>query len=159
MSSFPGRKEQILDRLSFEAFYQGELGSLKATSGDNWQAVCPFHEDTNPSLSVNFKTGLFMCFACGAQGDVFKFYQDRHGCDFKEALAALGRQAGVDLKDHRLEACATGIPGHLSEIDLDGWEGYDHVIDNDGSLENLKWCIEAVLAIEADKAELAKAAG
>jgi dephospho-CoA kinase len=63
----------------------------------------------------------------------------------------------------RLAAGATGMPGHVSEVDLDGWEGWDvgqgnHVIDNNGTMENLKWCIEAVLAIEADKAELAKAA-
>jgi len=93
----PDFKTQILDRLSFESFYQGELPQLKATSGGNHQALCPFHEDKNPSLSVNFKTGLFKCFACEAQGDVFEFYMRRHGCDFKEALAALGRQAGVDL--------------------------------------------------------------
>jgi hypothetical protein len=28
----------------------------------------------------------------------------------------------------------TGIPGHVSETDLDGWEGWDHVIENDGTL-------------------------
>lgn len=106
MSSFQSRKEQILDRLSFEGFYRGELMNLKATSGDNWQAVCPFHEDTNPSLSVNFKTGLYKCFACSARGDVFRFYQERHGCDFKAALEALGRQAGVEE--------APAPPHHLS---------------------------------------------
>jgi putative DNA primase/helicase len=94
--SHPDRKTQILERLGFESFYQGELPNLKATSGGNYQALCPFHEDKNPSLSVNFKTGLFKCFACEAQGDVFEFYMRRHGCDFKEALDALGRQAGVD---------------------------------------------------------------
>ncbi|MCL4502029.1 MAG: phage/plasmid primase, P4 family [Deltaproteobacteria bacterium] len=93
----PDHKAQILDRLSFESFYQGELQQLKPTSGGNFQALCPFHEDKNPSLSVNLKTGLFKCFACDEQGDVFQFYQRRHGCDFKEALAALGRLAGVDL--------------------------------------------------------------
>jgi len=81
------QKTQILDRLSFEDFYQNELQNLKATSGGNHQALCPFHADTAPSLSVNFKTGLFKCFGCEAQGDVFEFYMRRHGCDFKEALA------------------------------------------------------------------------
>jgi len=91
-------KTQILARLGFEAFYQGELQHLKPTSGGNAQALCPFHEDKNPSLSVNLKTGLFKCFACEAQGDVFAFYMRRHGCDFKEALGTLARLAGVELQ-------------------------------------------------------------
>jgi DNA primase len=73
VSQFQSQKDRILDRLSFEVFYRGELETLKATSGGNHQAVCPFHEDHDPSLSVNFKTGLYKCFGCGAQGDVFAF--------------------------------------------------------------------------------------
>ena len=89
-------KEEIRGLLDFEDFYRGELPQLKPTSGGNYQALCPFHEDKDPSLSVNFKTGLFKCFGCDTKGDVFEFYMRRHGCDFKEALAALGRQVGVD---------------------------------------------------------------
>jgi putative DNA primase/helicase len=90
-------KEQILDRLSYENFYRTEFGdALGKPRGDEIQALCPFHEDHSPSLSVNLKTGLYNCFACGAKGDVFQFYQNRHGVDFKEALKALAQQAGVD---------------------------------------------------------------
>lgn len=99
-------KTQILDRLSFENFYRGELENLKSTADDNYQTVCPFHADTGPSLSVNFKTGLFNCFGCSAQGDVFAFYMLRHGCDFKEALKALRQQAGVEKPSSQ--------PAHLS---------------------------------------------
>lgn len=91
-------KGEILDRLSFEEFYRGELGELKPGTNDNVLALCPFHEDRNPSLSVNLKTGLFKCFACDAQGDVFAFHMRRRGVDFKEALAHLGRMAGVDVE-------------------------------------------------------------
>ncbi len=97
MSQFQNRKDQILERLSFEGFYRGEFQHLKLTADDNYQTLCPFHEDKNPSLSVNFKTGLFKCFGCGVQGDVFAFYMQRHGVDFKEALAELGRRAGVEV--------------------------------------------------------------
>lgn len=92
------RKEQILRRLNFEAFYRGELQDLKPARGDEVLALCPFHDDTNPSLSINLKTGLFNCFACEAKGDVFAFYQRRHGCDFKTALNELGQMAGVEKK-------------------------------------------------------------
>jgi putative DNA primase/helicase len=91
-------KDKILDRLSFEAFYRGELGELGKPRGDNALARCVFHDDHNPSLSVNLKDGRFKCFACEAAGDVFHFYQQRHGCDFKAALAALAAQAGVEAE-------------------------------------------------------------
>ena len=47
---------------------------------------------------------------------------------------------------------ATGVPDHLSEIDLDGWEGWDYLIVNGGSLQNLAVRVEQILFIEADKA-------
>jgi hypothetical protein len=90
------RKEQILDRLNYVNFYSQELGNLKHTQGDNHQAVCPFHEDKDPSFSVNLKTGIYNCFGCDARGDVFSFYMKRHGCDFKSALGALGGLVGVE---------------------------------------------------------------
>jgi hypothetical protein len=81
--------------------------------------------------------------------------------DEAEALKALG---GVLVRIERAgSGAANGISGHVSETDLDGWEGWEagrgnHVIDNNGTLVDLANCIEMVLAIEADKAELAKAA-
>lgn len=37
------------------------------------KALCPFHDDHNPSLSVDGQRGLYKCFSCGAGGDVFNF--------------------------------------------------------------------------------------
>ena len=31
-------------------------------------SLCPFHDDRKPSLSVDLKTGKFVCFACGKAG-------------------------------------------------------------------------------------------
>lgn len=50
---------------------------------------------------------------------------------------------------HRLEACATGIPGHVSEVDLDDWEGWDYRIANDGSLVELAAEVEKMLTAVA----------
>lgn len=92
------RKAEILRKLSFESFYRGEVEQLKPTRGDEALALCPFHDDTNPSLSINLKSGLYNCFSCGAKGDVYQFYQQRHGVDFKTAIDDLGRLAGVEKK-------------------------------------------------------------
>lgn len=36
--------------------------------------ICPFHKDTNPSLSLSDSKGVFNCFGCGAKGNILKFY-------------------------------------------------------------------------------------
>lgn len=38
-------------------------------SGSEWSALCPFHDDRNPSLSINVETGLWLCFGCGEKGN------------------------------------------------------------------------------------------
>ena len=79
------------DRLPHpQDYYRGEGIKLLGTGG--WRkALCPFHVDTKPSLSVRFETGAFKCHACGAHGgDVLAFHMQRHGLRFVEAVKALG---------------------------------------------------------------------
>jgi hypothetical protein len=35
--------------------------------------LCPFHEDTKPSMHFSDQKQVFKCFACGAGGDIYKF--------------------------------------------------------------------------------------
>ena len=35
--------------------------------------VCPFHDDVNPSMKVNFQTGRWYCFGCQKHGGAIKF--------------------------------------------------------------------------------------
>lgn len=39
----------------------------------NGLAICPFHEDTNPSLSLSDDKNVFYCFGCNAKGDIIEF--------------------------------------------------------------------------------------
>ena len=41
--------------------------------GRNYFAVCPFHDDHNPSLSISKDKQIYKCFVCGESGDVFGF--------------------------------------------------------------------------------------
>jgi hypothetical protein len=36
-------------------------------------ALCPFHNDTNKSLSISNSKGIFNCFGCGTKGDIITF--------------------------------------------------------------------------------------
>jgi len=40
---------------------------------EQMKGLCPFHEDTKPSLKVNTERNIFNCFACKAKGNVLDF--------------------------------------------------------------------------------------
>ncbi|WP_298067687.1 DNA primase [uncultured Mailhella sp.] len=69
--------------------------------GSRLVAPCPFHQETKPSFSINEEQGTFYCFGCQASGDIFDFYGRLNGLDFKETLAALAEEAGVQLESYR----------------------------------------------------------
>ena len=37
-------------------------------AGNEWQCLCPYHDDSHPSFSINVENGVFICFACGVKG-------------------------------------------------------------------------------------------
>ena len=80
----------------------GEHISLSAR-GREYVGLCPFHDDSRPSLSVVTHKGqaFYHCFACGASGDCFRFVMDYHKMDFGEALRFLADRAGVTLNPRR----------------------------------------------------------
>lgn len=65
--------------------------------GKNFFGVCPFHDDSNPSMSVSKDKQIYKCFSCGASGNVFNFVMDYEHVDFKEALVILAKKAGIVL--------------------------------------------------------------
>ena len=68
-----------------------------AQKGKNFFGVCPFHDDTNPSMSVSREKQIYRCFSCGASGNVFTFVQEYEHITFQEALIELSEKAGVSL--------------------------------------------------------------
>jgi len=66
-------------------------------SGRSVMAVCPFHSEKTPSLSIDPARGLFHCFGCGKSGDVFGWVQETQGLGFSDAVEFLARRAGVTL--------------------------------------------------------------
>ena len=56
-----------------------------------WVTVlCPFHDDTRPSLSINVKEGCYKCHACDAKGgSIIKFHKEKCGLTWKQAIAEL----------------------------------------------------------------------
>ena len=57
-----------------------------------WSMIlCPFHDDTNPSLGINLNIGCFNCFACGTKGgDLIAFHMKFKKISFIDACKDLG---------------------------------------------------------------------
>ena len=71
--------------------------------GKNYFGVCPFHDDTNPSLSVSASKQIYKCFSCGATGTVFKFIMDYENISFKEAVKKVADLGGVQVNIGKIE--------------------------------------------------------
>ena len=71
--------------------------------GKNFFCICPFHDDTNPSMSVSREKQIYTCFTCHATGNVFTFLMNYDKMSFQEALKYLGDKVGVDTKGVKLE--------------------------------------------------------
>lgn len=71
-------------------------------SGNNLTGLCPFHNDTNNSFSVDLKTGRWHCLAEDIGGNFLSFYAKIHGLgDGKEGTTAAYKEIleryGVEL--------------------------------------------------------------
>lgn len=67
-------------------------------SGRSVMAVCPFHQEKTPSMSIDRARGLYHCFGCGAGGDLFQFVQETQALDFSDAVELLARRSGITLQ-------------------------------------------------------------
>jgi len=97
MSTFDqGLIAQIKARLRIEDVI-GRHVELRPV-GNRLVAPCPFHQETKPSFSVNPEGGFYYCFGCQASGDIIEFYRAINGLEFGEAVEALAREAGLEVR-------------------------------------------------------------
>ena len=62
---------------------------------------CLFHEDNNPSMSINVKTGQWHCFAGCGGGSIFQFVTKKDGVDHSTAVATVyGSEPKITSKIH-----------------------------------------------------------
>jgi DNA primase len=70
-------------------------------AGKIYKALCPFHNDSRPSLDIDPSRQRYKCWSCGAHGDVFSFVMHMEKVGFREARAILAAKVGIKLDEHR----------------------------------------------------------
>lgn len=65
--------------------------------GRNYVALCPFHNDTRPSMSISPEKQIYRCFVCNHGGNVFSFLQDYLKISYIEAVKMVAKMGNVDI--------------------------------------------------------------
>ena len=74
----------------------GEYVKLEK-KGNDYKGLCPFHNDSNPSLSVSPRKNCYTCFSCHATGNVITFVQNIEHISFTEAIKKVAAKSNIKL--------------------------------------------------------------
>lgn len=91
--------DQFIDELLARTDLTDVVGSrisLKKT-GQNYSALCPFHNEKSPSFSLNPSKQFYYCFGCGAGGNAISFVMEHDHLDFVDAIEVLAKDAAMEV--------------------------------------------------------------
>jgi DNA primase len=62
----------------------GRRTEVTGVTSSGLYICCPFHDDSNPSLGVETRRGIFHCFSCGESGTIYKLLAKLDGVSIDE---------------------------------------------------------------------------
>ncbi|WP_269623138.1 DNA primase [Prochlorococcus marinus] len=75
----------------------GEHVVLKK-KGKEFVGICPFHDDSRPSMTVSPAKQIYYCFSCGAGGNSIKFLMELNKQSFVEVVLDLARKYQLPIE-------------------------------------------------------------
>jgi hypothetical protein len=78
------------------AYFSYRLPMERLTKRDALSVHCPFHEDKNPSMSLNLAKGIWNCHSCGKAGGVLDFERMMMATDSETAWSEIYRIMGME---------------------------------------------------------------
>ena len=85
--------------------------------GKGYTALCPFHDDHDPSLSISEDKQIYKCFVCNNGGNVFTFVMNFKKCSFIEAVVEVAKIIGKPL-DIEIEKKPKAVSKYQRYYDL-----------------------------------------
>ena len=92
-------RKDVLDHCNIVEVISSFLTVTK--KGKNYVAICPFHDDTNPSMVISPEKKMFKCFVCGTGGDAISFVSKYLHISYRDAMKKVAEISGYN--DPRLE--------------------------------------------------------
>lgn len=90
--------DELLKQIKITEIIQ-HYGVKIQTKGNSLLALCPFHDDKNPSMSISSSKNIFKCWACNAAGNGIAFIQKYDQLDWKTALKKAIEICGIKLEN------------------------------------------------------------
>lgn len=95
MSLSPQFLDELRERTTLSALIGRKVRLKKA--GNEWQGLCPFHDEKSGSFYVNDDKAFAHCFGCSWHGDAIKWVQESDGLEFLDAVRQLADAAGLEM--------------------------------------------------------------
>lgn len=84
----PAEIERLKQETSLLRLVEASGVALKK-QGKDYVGLCPFHEESTPSLKVTPSVNLWHCFGCGEGGTVIDWTMKKNGVSFRHAVELL----------------------------------------------------------------------
>lgn len=98
--------EVDLDRLvDYEREYRSVVKRAQVT-GDHMIGLCPFHDDSKNSFSVDLKTGRWHCFSEDIGGNYVDFVAKMNGISTKDAYKRIMEDYHVEMPEKEKPAAS-----------------------------------------------------
>jgi DNA primase len=108
--------------------------------------LCPFHDDSKPSLQVNPERQTWKCWVCGDKGgDVFSWVMERERVEFKDALKLLAEKAGIALETRERPTVAGSADDKKTLFDCCAWaekQFHEYLLRSEGAEPGRKYLEE-----------------
>ncbi len=113
-------KERVRQAIDIVELVRDYLGDVQR-EGRNFKALCPWHEDSRPSLKINPERQSYKCWVCDVGGDVFSFVMQYENVTFPEALRSLAERAGIQLAPAAMGSSQADRGRKLTLYDVMAW--------------------------------------
>lgn len=106
--------------------------------GSEFLTLCPWHQDTNASLTISPRTNRVHCFVCNKGADPIGWLQDNQGLSFLEAVQELARRYGIPIPEQDPQAAAHAEALRKEQQRLLSWREKQQQAFHQALLEDLE---------------------
>lgn len=118
-------------------------------AGKSYKAICPFHNDKNPSMSVSPDKQIFKCFSCGTSGNVIDFV-----FQYENKVNTNPNFKYVDAIKKVIEICNLDIKINTETLE----KGSDYLNENQRNMVNINQNINKAFVYYLKSTEAGKEA-
>ena len=116
--------KMIMDKYDIEKLRNLPIESVAQRLGlrvSRHKSLCPFHEDSHPSLSFRVSKNTYRCFVCGASGGTIDLVMRHLHVDFREACRWLADEHNVIIDEWKPQ---TSDISHQTSFDASRYERF-----------------------------------